>query len=728
MNASQVVGEFGSPHHSLFNLQGFPYRIEYSDTEVVLVPASELTVSGVTATPPVISDSVVGNGTFNLALQFSKPMDASVTPELTFPTAGENPVGTITFASGVWSNGNQTYTATFNVTDMNMTIPDIDVRISNARDTLGNTLVAVTVTDVFSVDTENPRVASILRDGANPTSAASVQFLVTFTEPVNNVDAADFALALDGITGASITGITGTGANRTVTVSTGSGDGTIGLGLAANPTISDLVGNPLQNTTVIGDNETYTINRSAPTVTVTATPPVISDSAVGNGTFNLALQFSKPMDTSVTPELTFPTAGENPVGTITFASGVWSNGNQSYTATFNVTDLNVTIPDIDVRISNARDTFGNSLATVTVADVFNIDTENPRVASIRRGGAGASSVQFLVTFTEPVTGVDTSDFSLNLSGITGASITSVSGEGTSYTVTVVTGSGDGTVGLVLAANPMINDLAGNPLLNAVVLSEREEFAIKRSAPTVVGTYWGRPLVIDLLHQVVASQSVIDPDSVVIVSEAEHGTVTVLGDGRVRYDADNGFVGEDAIAFTLHDVEGRTIILGSVMIRVVNSPLNNPLLGADVDNNGVVSPFDALLVINALNRAGAPSVAVEPDALAPPYLDVNGDGRISAVDALMVINVLNRLNRAAAGGVTGPQGESRFPWRSEDDRLAQLAAVETSLHAFAVDRVSAAEGDQEEASAAADVRALDWVLRDWQGETEGQDIDLAWGDS
>ncbi|HBJ37682.1 MAG TPA: hypothetical protein DDZ51_23580, partial [Planctomycetaceae bacterium] len=185
---------------------------------------------------------------------------------LTFPTTGENPAGTITFVSGVWSNSNHTYTATFNVADMNTMVPNIDVRASNARDPLGNSLVPVTITDVFSIDTENPRVASIRRDGTSPTNASSVQFLVTFTEPVTDVGTADFALSLGGITGASITGVTGAGANYTVTLSTGSGDGTIGLALAAKPTINDLAGNPLQNTAVIGDNETFTINKTAATL------------------------------------------------------------------------------------------------------------------------------------------------------------------------------------------------------------------------------------------------------------------------------------------------------------------------------------------------------------------------------------------------------------------------------------------------------------------------------
>src|ERR1700743_1642186 len=52
----------------------------------------------------------------------------------------------------------------------------------------------------------------------------------------------------------------------------------------------------------------------------------------------------------------------------------------------------------------------------------------------------AASVQFTVTFSGTVTGVNTGNFSLTTSGVTGASVTSVGGSGSTYTVTVNTGT------------------------------------------------------------------------------------------------------------------------------------------------------------------------------------------------------------------------------------------------------------------------------------------------
>jgi hypothetical protein len=74
-----------------------------------------------------------------------------------------------------------------------------------------------------------------------------------------------------------------------------------------------------------------------------------------------------------------------------------------------------------------------------------------------------TSVDFTLTFIESVTGVDATDFALSTTGVSGASITGVSGSGTTYTVTVGTGSGDGTIRLDVTDDDTILDAAGNPL-------------------------------------------------------------------------------------------------------------------------------------------------------------------------------------------------------------------------------------------------------------------------
>ncbi len=112
------------------------------------------------------------------------------------------------------------------------------------------------------------------------------------------------------------------------------------------------------------------------------------------------------------------------------------------------------------------------------------------VSSITRASANptnASTVDFTVTFSESVTGVGTDDFTLTTTGITGASVSSVSADsGATRTVTVNTGSGSGTVRLDLSDNDSIINAAGIPLGGAGTqnYTSGEVYSIDKTAPTV----------------------------------------------------------------------------------------------------------------------------------------------------------------------------------------------------------------------------------------------------
>ena len=118
------------------------------------------------------------------------------------------------------------------------------------------------------------------------------------------------------------------------------------------------------------------------------------------------------------------------------------------------------------------DAAGNKLGGTGVGngnftgEVFAIDKTAPAVSSVNRVGASptnATSVQWTVTFSETVSGVDATDFTLvQAGGVTGASITNVTGSGP-YTVTANTGSNSGTLGLNLVDDDSIADAVGNKL-------------------------------------------------------------------------------------------------------------------------------------------------------------------------------------------------------------------------------------------------------------------------
>jgi len=118
-----------------------------------------------------------------------------------------------------------------------------------------------------------PTVIAIDRAAASPTSAATVAWTVTFNTNVTGVTAAAFSLVPSGLSGAFITGVTGSGATWTVTANTGIGTGTLGLDQTGPGAIVPAI----------------TGTFSGQVYTITATPPLAEyrmDEAFWNGTAN----------------------------------------------------------------------------------------------------------------------------------------------------------------------------------------------------------------------------------------------------------------------------------------------------------------------------------------------------------------------------------------------------------------------------------------------------------
>jgi len=198
---------------------------------------------------------------------------------------------------------------------------------------------------------------SIVRNDLNPTGATSVSFTVTFDQSVTGVDSNDFELTTTNLVGASISDVSGSDDIYTITVGTGTGNGTIRLDVLDDDSILDIENNSLGGT------------------------------GLGNGNF---------------------ITGEK----------------------YNIVH-------------------GASVLYITRNDIT---------------PTNEASVSFSVSFDRSVTGVDISDFVLaTTGGITGASITDVSGLDDFYVITVNTGSGNGTIRLDLLDDDSILDSANDPL-------------------------------------------------------------------------------------------------------------------------------------------------------------------------------------------------------------------------------------------------------------------------
>ncbi|XZE21483.1 tandem-95 repeat protein [Pirellulaceae bacterium SH449] len=169
-----------------------------------------------------------------------------------------------------------------------------------------------------------------------------------------------------------------------------------------------------------------------------------------------------------------------------------------------------------------------------------------------------------------------------------------------------------------------------------------------------------PIDINLVLNDVSFTGGLNFNSLQIASGPDTGTVTILGDGIVRYTPATDFVGIGSFQYFLSDTDGIPSNLATVTVRIVSSLNQNPSNRFDVDNDGFVSPIDVLILINELNLNG--SRILPPSAPRPPFLDVDGDGTISPLDVLQVINFINeRVGSGTGLGEGEGEGMESLGW-------------------------------------------------------------------
>jgi hypothetical protein len=317
--------------------------------------------------------------------------------------------------------------------------------------------------EAYTIDKTAPTVSSISLTSPNPTKEASVEFLVKFSETVTGVDitgpAFDNFTLLAGGTGASITAVTPlAGDTFKVIVDTGNGSGSIALKLPGNDgNIRDLANNPLFG----GFNsDFYTIDRTPPTVTSITRA---SSNPTNAANVDFTVTFSEAVTGVDGADFVLVTSSVNGAA-ITSVNGFGNTYTVSVSTGIHSGTIRLDLVGNDTIMDAVFNSLNNGFSG---GETYTIDKTGPVVLSIRRlsgSPTGEPSVSFRVTFSEEVSGLDVNDFTLNTTGVSGAYVTSVSGSGDTYTVTVNTGSGDGTIRLdVLNAAATITDLLFNPL-------------------------------------------------------------------------------------------------------------------------------------------------------------------------------------------------------------------------------------------------------------------------
>lgn len=129
-------------------------------------------------------------------------------------------------------------------------------------------------------------------------------------------------------------------------------------------------------------------------------------------------------------------------------------------------------------------------------------------------------------------------------------------------------------------------------------------------------------------------------------------------GMFGYNAYNGF-GTYFGSITVMSLDLTQSETVNFTVNVVNHWQGNP--PEDVNADGLITPLDALLVINELNRRAALNLAPGPlpPAGGQPY-DVNGDNQITAADAMQIIQWLNANGPGPIPGAPIPPAPIKRP--------------------------------------------------------------------
>ncbi|MCT7961168.1 Ig-like domain-containing protein [Laspinema sp. D1] len=317
------------------------------------------------------------------------------------------------------------------------------------------------------------------------------------TPPTIATISTDSGIANDGITNDSTLIFTGTAeANSTVTLfKDGTSIGTATADASGNWTF-DYTGTTLadgsynftatatdaaSNTSSPSTAFAVTVDTTAPSVTINQDPGQPDPTA--GSTVNFEVVFSETVtglnDTDITIGGTAGATTANVTGSGT---------------TYNVAVTGMTGPGTITASVNAgavTDVAGNtSTASISSDNEVTYDNTIPTVTSITRADANPSNagiVNYTVTFSENVTGVNATDFTLAPGSIADASITSVTGSGSTYTVAVNTGTGDGTVQLNLTDDDSIINSLSVPLGGEGTAngnSTGQIYTIDKSQPTV----------------------------------------------------------------------------------------------------------------------------------------------------------------------------------------------------------------------------------------------------
>ncbi len=409
-----------------------------------------------------------------------------------------------------------------------------------------------------TVDRTAPTV-SIGTPSVSSTKSGPVTYTVTYTG-ADTVTLATGNITLNKTGTANGTvAVTGSGnTSRTVSISGITGDGTLGISIAAG-TASDNVGNTAVSA---GPSPTFTVDNTAPTLSIGS--PSASSTASGPITYTVI--YSGADAVSLAPgNITL-----NKTGTANGTVSVSGSGNVSRTVTISGIVGNGTL-GISVAAGTASDNPGNSAASAGPSTTFDVVNTNPTLSidASSKSLTNTGPVTYAVTYidADAVT-LAPADIILNKTGTADGAI-AVSGSGnTARTVTISGITGEGTLGISIAAGTASRQ--GNMALPA---GPSATFAVDNTPPTLsigapsTALTRAGPVTYTVTYSAADAVTLAPGNITLNKTGTANGTVAVSGSGNtsrtvtISSITGEGTLGISIAAGTASDAAGNTATSG-----------------------------------------------------------------------------------------------------------------------------------------------------------------------
>jgi parallel beta-helix repeat protein len=312
----------------------------------------------------------------------------------------------------------------------------------------------------------------------------------------------------------------------------------------------------------------------------------------------------------------------------------------STVATFTLVPTNQGTVAVTLAAGAAQDVAGNDNNAATLSRLF--DTVAPTVVVTPGAGQpnpGTTAIVFTVTFSEPVTGFDSND--LVIGGTAGATKGTVTGSGSTYTVSVPAPTQAGTVTLSVVGNAAV-DAAGNSSALPSGTPASVTFTLGTSPPVV-------PLTQPGLTQVVVSGS----SSLANVYNFDAaGQLTQVGSAVTPFPGIPGLVRGASGDINGDGVVDQVFVTGpggGDRVRIVSGKDGSDLLTAGTFNAYAGENFTTIglfVAVGDIDGDGTAEVVVSPDQGGGARIQVF---RFSAGSLVQVGNFFGIEDPAFRGG-------------------------------------------------------------------------------